>query len=80
MDVETTFSNDELDEEIYRKQPEGFVMSRNENKVCKLKKLLYDLKQAPTQWHKKLDDRGSKEQSPWLGSSYRANLEKFYLG
>nr|GFA85641.1 hypothetical protein [Tanacetum cinerariifolium] len=48
--------NGDLDEEIYMKQPEGFVMPGHENKVCKLKKSLYGLKQAPKQWHQKFDD------------------------
>ena len=36
MDMKTAFLNGELDEEIYMKQPEGFVLPVNENKVCKL--------------------------------------------
>nr|KAJ0218484.1 hypothetical protein LSAT_V11C300108620 [Lactuca sativa] len=56
MDVKITFLNGDLDEEIYMKQPEGFVMPGNEHKVCKLKKSLYGLKQAPKQWHQKFDD------------------------
>ncbi|GJW96667.1 zinc finger, CCHC-type containing protein [Tanacetum coccineum] len=32
MDVKTTFLNDDLDEEVYMKQPEGFVMPGNEHK------------------------------------------------
>ena len=55
MDVKTTFLNGELNEEIYMEQPEGFVLSGNEIKVCKLVKSLYRLKQAPKQWHKKFD-------------------------
>ncbi|GKE13320.1 zinc finger, CCHC-type containing protein [Tanacetum coccineum] len=54
MDVKTTFLNDDLNEEVYMKQP-GFVLRGYENKVCKLKKSLYGLKQAPKQWHEKLD-------------------------
>ena len=36
-------------------QPEGFVLTGNENKVCKLVKSLYGLKQAPKQWHEKFN-------------------------
>ena len=55
MDVKTVFLNGELEEEIYMEQPEGFVASGQENKVCKLVKSLYGLKQAPKQWHQKFD-------------------------
>nr|GEV56578.1 zinc finger, CCHC-type [Tanacetum cinerariifolium] len=48
--------NGDLDEEVFIKQPEGFVMSGNEHKVCKLVKSLYGLKQAPKQWHQKFDE------------------------
>ena len=47
MDVKIAFLNSDLDEALYMGQPEGFVMSRNEKKVCKLVKSLYGLKQAP---------------------------------
>nr|GEY19657.1 zinc finger, CCHC-type [Tanacetum cinerariifolium] len=56
MDVKTTFLNGDLDEEVYMKQPEGFIMLGNENKVCKLVKSLYRLKQVPKQWHQKFDE------------------------
>ncbi|GJR21607.1 zinc finger, CCHC-type containing protein [Tanacetum coccineum] len=56
MDVKTAFLNGDLDEEVYMNQPQGFIMPDNENKVCKLIKSLYALKQAPKQWHQKFDE------------------------
>ena len=55
MDVKTAFPNDDLNEEVYMEQPEGFLFSRNEKKVCKLVKFLYGLKQASKQWHERFD-------------------------
>ncbi|GJU32747.1 zinc finger, CCHC-type containing protein [Tanacetum coccineum] len=48
--------NGDLEEEVYMKQPKGFVMLGNEHKVCKLAKSLYGLKQAPKQWHQEFDE------------------------
>ncbi|KAA3466416.1 Zinc finger, CCHC-type [Gossypium australe] len=55
MDVKTTFLDNNLDEEVYIQQFEGFVVKRKENKVCKLVKSLYDLKRAPKQCHENFD-------------------------
>ena len=49
IDVQTTFLNEDLDEEIYMKQPEGFFALRQERKVYKLVKSLYGLKQVHKQ-------------------------------
>ena len=46
MDVKTAFLNGYLEEDISIQQPEGFVASRKDNLVCKLKKFIYGLKQA----------------------------------
>jgi len=53
MNVKATFSNGDLDEEVYMRQPKGFVVPGQEHRVCKLLKSLYGLKQAPKQWHQK---------------------------
>jgi hypothetical protein len=55
MDVKTTFLHGDLEEEIYMKQPEGFVVKGNKELVCKLKKSLYGLKQSPRMWYQKFD-------------------------
>ncbi|GJU27872.1 retrovirus-related pol polyprotein from transposon TNT 1-94 [Tanacetum coccineum] len=55
MDVKTAFLNEDLEEEIYMNQPEGFIAPRQEGKVYRLVKSLYGLKQAPKQWHQKFD-------------------------
>ena len=55
MDVKTAFLHGDLEEVIYMAQPEGFVKTRKENLVCRLKKSLYGLKQSPRQWYKRFD-------------------------
>src|SRR6266498_3546295 len=53
VDITSAFTNGDLDEEIYMKQPEGFHIG-GPNKVCRLSKSLYGLKQSARQWNKKL--------------------------
>src|SRR4051812_10294751 len=55
MDVKTAFLHEDLEEQIYMVQPEGFSHPGQENLVCKLKKSLYGLKQSPRQWYKRFD-------------------------
>nr|GEW70882.1 hypothetical protein [Tanacetum cinerariifolium] len=66
MDVNTTFLNDELKEEVYVSQPEGFVDQDNPLHVYKLKKVLYGLKQAPRAWYDMLSVSSFHNISPKL--------------
>nr|GEV84192.1 hypothetical protein [Tanacetum cinerariifolium] len=60
MDVKTAFLNRYLNEEVYMEQPEGFVNLKYPNRVCKLKRSIYGLKQASRQWIKRFDDEIKK--------------------
>lgn len=46
MDVNTAFFNGELYEDVYMAQLDGFHIVGNENMVYKLKKSIYQIKQA----------------------------------
>ena len=47
--MKTTFLHDNLEEEIYMKQPDGFLVEGKEDYVCRLRKSLYGMKQDPRQ-------------------------------
>nr|GEV98957.1 retrovirus-related Pol polyprotein from transposon TNT 1-94 [Tanacetum cinerariifolium] len=51
MDVKTVFLYENLRENVYVSQPDGFVDPDYLNHVYKLKKALYGLKQAPRAWY-----------------------------
>ncbi|KAJ9544603.1 hypothetical protein OSB04_024310 [Centaurea solstitialis] len=57
MDVKTAFLNGKLTEDVYMEQPEGFEDPKNPNKVCKLLKSFYGLKQASRSWNLHFDER-----------------------
>ncbi|WVZ94594.1 hypothetical protein U9M48_040467 [Paspalum notatum var. saurae] len=55
MDVKSAFLNGDLKEEVYVKQPLGYVVNGQEHRVLRLHKALYGLRQAPRAWNQKLD-------------------------
>ncbi|WJX72888.1 hypothetical protein P8452_56724 [Trifolium repens] len=55
MDVKCAFLNGPLEEEVYVKQPTGFIDEDQKEKVYRLHKALYGLKQAPRAWNKRID-------------------------
>jgi len=74
MDVKSAFLNGDLKEEVYVHQPPGFVIPGKENKVLRLRKALYGLRQAPRAWNAKLDSTLKQmgfQQSPHEAAIYR---------
>ncbi|KAI3744875.1 hypothetical protein L1987_57971 [Smallanthus sonchifolius] len=57
MDVKTMFLNGHLTEDVYMVQPKGFEDLKNPNKVCKLNKSMYGLKQASESWNLRFDQK-----------------------
>jgi hypothetical protein len=56
MDVKSVFLNGYINEEVYVVQPPSFEDDTKLDHVYKLKKALYDLKQAPRAWYERLMD------------------------
>lgn len=60
LDISNAFLNEDLDEEIFMKLPEGYADRKGDslprNAVCRLKKSIYGLKQASRQWFRKFQD------------------------
>ncbi|KAK8947207.1 hypothetical protein KSP39_PZI006814 [Platanthera zijinensis] len=77
LDVKSAFLNGDLNEDIYVQQPEGFVVQGEEEKVYKLRKALYGLRQAPRAWNDRIDQFLTLNQyarSPYEASLYYKHL------
>ena len=55
MDVKTTSLNGNIDADVYMEQPESFIDTNDPDKVCKLRKSIYGLKQSARCWNKTID-------------------------
>jgi len=55
MDVKSALLNGVLKEDVYVAQPPGYKVKGKEDKVYRLRKAFYGLKQAPCAWYNKID-------------------------
>ena len=54
IDVKGAYLNGIIEEDVYMRQPEGFIVQGKEDMVCKLNKGVYGLKQSGRVWHQTL--------------------------
>lgn len=54
LDVKSAFLDGVLKEEVFVEQPQCLTIEENPDKVYKLKKALYDLKQTPKAWYSEI--------------------------
>ena len=75
VDVNNTFLNGILIEDVYIAQPQGFVDPTKPTHICKLNKVLYGLKQALRAWFNRFKDVMI---SKWHFQHSRSNNSLFY--
>ena len=57
MDVITAFLNADVVSEVYMEQPQGYKTTKDGGElVCKLKKALYEIREAPQAWNSLLSE------------------------
>jgi hypothetical protein len=54
FDFVTAFMNGDIEDDVYMRQPQGFTKTDQPTHVCKLKKGLNGIRQAPRAWYAKL--------------------------
>jgi len=85
LDFVTAFMNGDLEEDVFMRQPQGFVNKDHPTHVCKLKKALNGIRQAPRQWYAKLkealEELGFNENpsEPTLFQSITSTTKMFVL-
>lgn len=56
LDVRTAYLYGDINEELYMKQPPGYVTQGEEEFVCRLRRSIYGLKQSARCWNEKLTE------------------------
>lgn len=59
--MKSAFLHVELKEDVYVNQPKGYIQKGEEDKVYKMRKALYDLKQALRAWYNMIEAYFMKE-------------------
>ena len=60
MDIKGVYLNGKLEEEVYMRQPEGFIKEGKQELVCKLNKGFNGLKRSGWVWHQLLKSQLEK--------------------
>ena len=60
LDIKNVFLHGDLQDEVYMEQPPGLVAQGEIEKVCRLRKSLYGLKQSPHAWFDKFSQAVEK--------------------